>query len=85
MASNKAIYAVTTTYGMSRDMIFTESNEVNSHTYINVVNSRTGEYQQIRCHYDGAEDFIVVCEIWIKEYFGKHLVGYKLKERRRAT
>lgn len=80
MTRNKAIYDVTTTYGMHRKMIFRESREPNTHTYISVTNTRTGEYIEFDCRYQTSRDFLAICEIWIKEYFKQHLVHYKLVE-----
>ena len=76
--STKAVYTITTTYGLNRDMIFSIPRE--SHRgYIEAVNTRTGEYHQIPYKNDGYGDFLYTCECFIKEHFGKHLIYYKKK------
>ena len=73
--SKKAVYTITTTYGLNRDMIFTIPR--GSHQgYIEAVNTRTGEYHQIPYKNDAYSDFLYSCEKFIKEHFGKHLINY---------
>jgi len=84
MATNKAIYDVTTTHAMHRKMIFRESRECGIHNYISVTNTRTGEYIEFKCKYQYTNDFLAICEVWIKEYFKQHLVSYKLVEFRKG-
>lgn len=74
----KAVYDVTTTFGMHRDMIFTLNAEIGKN-YIQVVNSRTGEFHQIPHQKEFQEDFLYKCEIFIIEHFGKHLCCFKRK------
>ena len=84
MAANKAIFAVTTTYGLNRNMIFRESRECGEHNYISVTNTRTGEYIEFQCRYNDSNVFLGICEVWIKSYFKQHLVNYKLVEFRKG-
>ena len=74
----KAVYTITSTYAIQRDMIFTLSEGV-GRNYIEAVNSRTGEYHQIPFKNDGYGDFLYACECFIKEHFGKHLIYYVRK------
>ena len=74
----KAVYDVVTTYGMHREMIFT----LNSNTcksYIEAVNTRSGEYHQIPYKKDFYNDFLSTCEFFIARHFGKHLSYYTRK------
>lgn len=68
----RAIYEVITTYGMHRDVIFTLNNETGKN-YIQVVNTRTGEYHQIPYKQEYNNSFIRQCEAFIVQHFGKHL------------
>lgn len=68
----KAVYDVVTTYGMHRELIFTLHTE-NGRSYINVVNTRSGEFHQEPYKKDFYQDFIVKCEGFIRVHFGKHL------------
>ena len=74
--NTKAVYSITTTYDIQRDMIFTLSAGQN---YITAVNSRTGEYHQIAFKNDMYSDFLYTCESFINEHFGKHLIYYVRK------
>ena len=74
----KAIYTVTSTYDIQRNIIFT-LNQSTGKNYIEAVNSRTGEYHQIPFKNDGYNDFLYACECFIKEHFGKHLIYFERK------
>ena len=74
----KAVYTITTTYGLQRDMIFTLSEGI-GRNYIEAVNSRTGEYHQIPYKKDFSGDFIYKCEFFIAQHFGEHLSYYLRK------
>ena len=74
----KAVYTITSTYAIQRDMIFTLSESV-GRNYIEAVNTRTGEYHQIPFKKDIYSDFLYTCEKFIKEHFGKHLIHYVRK------
>ena len=74
----KAVYTITSTYDIQRDMIFTLS-EGAGRNYIEAVNSRTGEYHQIPYKNDIYNDFLYTCEKFIKEHFGKHLIYFTQK------
>lgn len=73
--NTKAVYDVVTTYGMHREMIFTLHSETGKN-YIEAVNTRSGEYHQIPYKKEYCGDFIYVCERFIEEHFGIHLVNY---------
>ena len=79
----KAVYTITSTYDIQRDMIFTLSEGV-GRNYIEAVNSRTGEYHQIPYKNDIYSDFLYACECFIKEHFGKHLIYYVRKSYQRG-
>ena len=79
----KAVYDVVTTYGMHREMIFTLQS-VAGRSYIEAVNTRTGEYHQIPYKNDIYNDFLYTCEKFIKEHFGKHLIFYTRKSYQRG-
>ena len=68
----KAVYDVVTTYGMHRKVIFTLYNE-NGKNYINIVNTRTGEFNQIPYKKEFYNDFVTKCEEFIRAHFGKYL------------
>ena len=74
----KAVYTITSTYAIQRDMIFTLSEGV-GRNYIEAVNSRTGEYHQIPYKKDFSGDFIYKCEFFIAQHFGEHLSYYLRK------
>ncbi len=79
----KAVYTITSTYGMQRDMFFTLQCNI-GRSYIEAVNSRTGEYHQIPYKNDAYSDFLYACEKFIKEHFGKHLIHYVRKSYQRG-
>ena len=79
----KAVYTITSTYDIQRDMIFTLSEGV-GRNYIEAVNSRSGEYHQIPYKNDGYNDFLYACECFIKEHFGEHLIYYVRKSYQRG-
>ena len=74
----KAVYTITSTYDIQRDMIFTLQ-ERPGRNCIEAVNTRTGEYHQIPYVNDMYSDFLYTCECFIKEHFGKHLIYYVRK------
>lgn len=81
--NTKAVYSITTTYAIQRDMIFTLQEGV-GRNYIEAVNSRTGEYHKIPFNNDYYGDFLYTCECFIKEHFGKHLIYYVRKSYHRG-
>lgn len=74
----KAVYTITSTYAIQRDMIFTLQS-VAGNSYIDAVNTRSGEYHQIPFKNDIYSDFLFTCESFIKAHFGKHLIHYVRK------
>ena len=74
----KAVYTITSTYDIQRDMIFTLSEGV-GRSYIEAVNSRTGEYHQIPYKKEFSGDFTYKCEFFIAQHFGEHLSYYLRK------
>ena len=74
----KAIYTITSTYSIQRDMIFTLQNN-SGRSFIEAINTRTGEYHQIPFKNDIYSDFLYRCECFIKEHFGVHLIHYYRK------
>ena len=64
----KAVYTITSTYAIQRDMIFTLSEGV-GRNYIEAVNTRTGEYHQIPYKNDIYNDFLYTCEKFISTLF----------------
>lgn len=79
----KVVYTITSTYDIQRNMIFTLQNSLGK-SYIEAVNTRTGEYHQIPYNNDGYGDFLYTCECFIKEHFGKHLIYFTQKSYRKG-
>ena len=80
----KQRYKVTTESGSERMLLFTEikhADTFGSGMYIGVENFRTGEFNSIDCRYMQKYNFETICENWIKDYYGDHLVTFeKIKE-----
>ncbi len=74
----KAIYDVVTTYGMHRKMIFKVS-KIAGKSVVEIVNTRTGEYQTEPYEKEYHGDFIDLCESFIRKHFGEHL-NYFIQE-----
>lgn len=74
----KAVYTITSTDDIQRDMIFTLQNTL-GRSYIEAVNTRTGEYHEIPYKKEFDNDFIYKCEFFIAQHFGKHLIHYAMK------